>query len=58
MTDPFFRRAEAEWLREPDGALEMCPVCGSIDINAQGICTHCGASVDERSTYEKRQHDH
>lgn len=24
-----------------------CPVCGSIDINASGVCTHCGQKVSE-----------
>lgn len=24
-----------------------CPVCGSIDINASGVCPHCGQKVSE-----------
>lgn len=31
-------------MREPD----YCPVCDSIDINAEGSCIHCGSEAEVR----------
>ena len=34
-----------------------CPVCGSIDVSAAGVCLHCGTKIDEEDIYEKRKND-
>jgi uncharacterized OB-fold protein len=31
-------------MREPD----YCPVCGSIDIQSDGTCAHCGSEAEHR----------
>ena len=53
MTDVFFEMAEREYL-DPDRAPRYCPVCGSIDISAGGICRHCGTNIEMENTYENQ----
>ena len=34
----------------------LCPVCGSLDVSAQGHCTHCGSPVNTCSYKEDVNH--
>ena len=54
MYDYFFARAEADYESRlpPESEPTRCPVCGSIDISAGGICRHCNTNIEEVSMYE------
>jgi hypothetical protein len=45
------RIAEQQYLNPPE--LPRCPVCGSIDISAGGVCQHCNYELEV--IYEKHQ---
>lgn len=38
--DFIFRLAEQQYLNPPP---QRCPICGSIDISAEGRCLHCNS---------------
>lgn len=54
MIDCIQRMAENQYL-EPEPP--RCPVCGSIDISAAGVCLHCGSKTEQEDTYEKCEDD-
>jgi hypothetical protein len=57
MSDFLFRLAEQQYLTPPEP--RHCPVCGSIDISAGGVCRHCGSpaeiEIELEVIYEKHQ---
>jgi hypothetical protein len=43
QNDLLFNIAEQQYLEPPPA---RCPVCGSIDISASGVCEHCGTPAE------------
>jgi tRNA(Ile2) C34 agmatinyltransferase TiaS len=56
QNDFLFRLAEQQYLTSPEDLRQppRCPICGSIDISAGGVCRHCNTELEE-CTYEKRR---
>lgn len=50
MRDFLFKLAEQQHFEPPP---QHCPVCGSIDISAGGICRHCNTNIELEVEHEK-----